>query len=136
MGSLVQMPLEFRICGSSSDGQSACLPSRMSRVRISSSAPVVRIFYTLNRVGSTSKNPFVCCTDTQSRRYLVTYSSGLRGRSAKALFTGSNPVVTSNYYMVAVAQLVEHQVVTLNVARSIRVGYPVSIAFPLRGETI
>ena len=35
--------------------------------------------------------------------YLVTYSSGSRGRSAKALYvTGSNPVVTSN--MVGVAQ--------------------------------
>lgn len=26
---------------------------------------------------------------------MVTYSSGLRGRSAKALFIGSNPIVTS-----------------------------------------
>ena len=51
--------------------------------------------------------------------------SGLRGHSAKVLFTGSNPVVTSNFYMVAVAQLAEHQVVALNVARSIRVGHPI-----------
>ena len=27
---------------------------------------------------------------------MVTYSSGLRGRSAKALFIGSNPIVTSS----------------------------------------
>ena len=54
---------------------------------------------------------------------LVTYSSGLREHSAKVLFIGSNPIVTSKY-MVAVAQLAEHQVVALNVARSIRVGYP------------
>ena len=41
-----------------------------SRVRLSYIAPVVRIFYTFSGVGSTSKNPYVCCTDTQSRRYL------------------------------------------------------------------
>ena len=39
-------------------------------------------------------------------------------------------------YMVAVAQLVERQIVALSVARSIRVGYPVSMILPLRGETI
>ena len=44
-----------------------------SRVRLSYIAPVVRIFYTFYRVGSTSKRPYVCGTDTQRRRQQFLY---------------------------------------------------------------